>query len=90
MDKKANDEFADNCIYMVENLNFLPEEFGYQEPDPKDEMQSEKEQVMSQAVLSQNKEGEEGEEGEVEEPEVVVEPPIFTNDSIHAFKKQLG
>ena len=85
MDKKLNDEFADNCIYMVENLNFLPEEFGYQEPDVKEDVQSEKEQVMSQAVLSENK-GEEGEQ-EPEEPEIVPEIPIFTNDSIHAFKK---
>jgi hypothetical protein len=35
MEKKMNDEFADNCIYVVENLNFLPEEFGYVEADPK-------------------------------------------------------
>jgi hypothetical protein len=27
-EKKAMDEFADNCIYVVENLNFIPEEFG--------------------------------------------------------------
>ena len=31
-EKKAMDEFADNCIYVVENLNFHPEEFGYIEP----------------------------------------------------------
>ena len=35
MDKKLNDEFADNSIYIVENLNFHPEEFGYIEPEPK-------------------------------------------------------
>lgn len=35
VDKKLNDEFADNSIYVVENLNFHPEEFGYVEPDPK-------------------------------------------------------
>jgi hypothetical protein len=37
MEKKLNDEFADNAIYIVENLNFHPEEFGYVEPEPKDQ-----------------------------------------------------
>ena len=32
--KKAEDEMADNCVYVVENLNFQPEEFGYIMPDP--------------------------------------------------------
>jgi hypothetical protein len=31
-ERKAMDEFADNCIYVVENLNFNPEEFGTYEP----------------------------------------------------------
>jgi hypothetical protein len=35
LEKKQADEFADNCIYLVENLNFKPEEFGYREPDAK-------------------------------------------------------
>ena len=26
------DDYADNCIYVVENLNFYPEEFGTFEP----------------------------------------------------------
>lgn len=34
-EKKANDELADNCIYVVENLNFQPHEFGYVEPEVK-------------------------------------------------------
>ena len=34
-EKKANDELADNCIYVVENLNFQPHEFGYVEPEIK-------------------------------------------------------
>jgi hypothetical protein len=34
LEKKAQDEFADNCVYVVENLNFQPEEFGYIMPDP--------------------------------------------------------
>lgn len=34
VEKKAADEFADNCIYVVENLNFQPEEFGFILPDP--------------------------------------------------------
>jgi len=28
LERKAMDEFADNCIYVVENLNFHPEEFS--------------------------------------------------------------
>jgi len=32
LERKAIDEFADNCIYVVENLNFNPEEFGTYEP----------------------------------------------------------
>lgn len=32
-ERKQQDEFADNCIYVVENLNFYPEEFGYIEPE---------------------------------------------------------
>ena len=35
IERKQQDEFADNCIYVVENLNFHPEEFGYIEPVPK-------------------------------------------------------
>ena len=31
-ERKAMDEYADNCIYVVENLNFQPEEFGCIEP----------------------------------------------------------
>jgi 3-phosphoglycerate kinase len=34
-EKKSMDELADNCIYVVENLNFHPHEFGYVEPDTK-------------------------------------------------------
>lgn len=39
LEKKQMDEYADNCIYVVENLNFYPEEFGTYEPkvDEKDE-----------------------------------------------------
>lgn len=33
VERKQQDEFADNCIYVVENLNFYPEEFGYIEPE---------------------------------------------------------
>ena len=32
LDKKAMDDYADNCIYVVENLNFQPQEFGTFEP----------------------------------------------------------
>lgn len=32
MEKKLADEFHDNCVYVVENLNFHPEEFGTYEP----------------------------------------------------------
>ena len=32
-ERKQQDEFADNCIYVVENLNFYPEEHGYIEPE---------------------------------------------------------
>ena len=31
------DEFADNCIYVVENLNFQPEEFGTYEAKDENE-----------------------------------------------------
>jgi len=92
MDKKLNDEFADNCIYVVENLNFLPEEFGYVEPDPKPDdnaSQADKEDVLSKGVLSQ-KPGEDGEQDEEQQVEEVVEVPPFTNESIHNFKKRLG
>lgn len=37
LERKQQDEFADNCIYVVENLNFYAEEFGYVEPTPKPE-----------------------------------------------------
>jgi len=40
IERKLQDEFADNCIYVCENLNFYPEEFGYVEPQPK--LESEK------------------------------------------------
>jgi len=30
--KKDDDELFDNCVYVVENLNFHPEEFGCIEP----------------------------------------------------------
>jgi hypothetical protein len=36
-ERKAMDEFADNCIYVVENLNFNPEEFGTFEPKEESE-----------------------------------------------------
>lgn len=36
LERKAMDEFADNCIYIVENLNFYPEEFSCVEPKPVD------------------------------------------------------
>jgi 3-phosphoglycerate kinase len=32
LEKKMADEFHDNCVYVVENLNFHPEEFGTFEP----------------------------------------------------------
>ena len=28
LERKGMDEYADNCIYIVENLNFYPEEFS--------------------------------------------------------------
>jgi len=56
-ERKANDEFADNCIYVVENLNFQPEEFGYIAPLPK----TEEDDAVSK--------GEEGAEDESTEPE---------------------
>ena len=56
-EKKAMDEFADNCIYVVENLNFHPEEFGYiepladtKEPEAKDDQAEEKKEETSQPV----------------------------------------
>ena len=35
------DEFADNCIYIVENLNFYPEEFSCIEKKPVEEGEEE-------------------------------------------------
>jgi len=32
LERKLADEFHDNCVYVVENLNFHPEEFGTYEP----------------------------------------------------------
>lgn len=32
LEKKLADEFHDNCVYVVENLNFHPEEFSTFEP----------------------------------------------------------
>jgi hypothetical protein len=53
MDKKINDEFADNAIYICENLNFHPEEFGYVEPDPKNlETESQMDVVSAKDVKS--------------------------------------
>ena len=44
LERKNLDEFADNCIYVCENLNFQPEEFGYVEPKPKPEEEKPAEQ----------------------------------------------
>ena len=38
LERKAMDEYADNCIYVVENLNFHPEEFGIYEPKDENEI----------------------------------------------------
>lgn len=43
-ERKAMDEFADNCIYVVENLNFNPEEFGTYEPKEESEANKGKDQ----------------------------------------------
>ena len=31
--RKENEEFAEGTAYILENLNFKPDEFGYVEPD---------------------------------------------------------
>ena len=59
-ERKANDEFADNCIYVVENLNFQPEEFGYIAPLPK----TEQEEDDTASKAQQPEGGEDGEEQE--------------------------
>jgi len=43
--KKENEELAENTTYILENLNFKPDEFGYVEPDkpPEDPKPSEEE-----------------------------------------------
>jgi hypothetical protein len=43
LERKAMDEFADNCIYIVENLNFYPEEFSCYEPKPAEPEEESKE-----------------------------------------------
>lgn len=41
------DDYADNCIYIVENLNFYPEEFGSFEPKvDEDELAKQRESQM--------------------------------------------
>ena len=32
-EKKENDEFPESTTFILENLNFKPDEFGYVEPD---------------------------------------------------------
>lgn len=31
--RKENDEFPEGCLFVLENLNFKPDEFGYVEPE---------------------------------------------------------
>lgn len=89
MEKKLNDEFADNAIYVVENLNFQPEEFGYVEPDPKpveevkevvEEVKEEENPVKGKKDAKKGKDAKKVEEVKEErkpEPEVqVVEEPV--------------
>jgi len=86
MDKKLNDEFADNCIYIVENLNFLPEEFGYIEPDFKlNDIVSEKDEVLSK---SKGVKSIDMDRYDNDDEDYDCKP--FNNKSIHNFKKRLG
>lgn len=86
-ERKANDEFADNCIYIVENLNFQPEEFGYIEPEVKAPVEDD--DAVSKAPSKAP-----AQEGEEEEPEEPVEeapvPPPFTQRTTHQLKQSLG
>lgn len=61
-ERKLMDEFADNCIYVVENLNFYPEEFGYIENEApivehKEEKIEEKKEEVSQPKDTKDSKG---------------------------------
>jgi 3-phosphoglycerate kinase len=104
-EKKSMDELADNCIYVVENLNFHPHEFGYVEPDTKppppeeNTAQDPPKEENSQPLSKGEKKGTSGkpmsdageEVKEIEEP-VPEEPEEekFNSHTIHRFKKSLG
>jgi hypothetical protein len=105
-EKKSMDELADNCIYVVENLNFHPHEFGYVEPDAKlpsaddkdgqDPPKEENSQPISKGDKKKDTSGKpmsehEEEVKEIEEP-VAEEPEEekFNSHTIHRFKKSLG
>ena len=51
-ERKLQDEFQDNCIYVCENLNFYPEEYAYVEPKPKVEQEKDHENVDAEPVNS--------------------------------------
>lgn len=47
--RKENEEFAEGTTYILENLNFKPDEFGYVEPDkPPEEPKPSEEELKKQ------------------------------------------
>lgn len=80
LDKKQADEFADNCIYLVENLNFKPEEFGYVEPDTRAETESQADKENQSQAASVKDHDEDNEDL----------GPLFNSRTIHQFKRNLG
>jgi hypothetical protein len=48
--KFENEEFPENTIFLMENLNFKPDEFGYVEPEVKVVEEEVKEEVKEEPV----------------------------------------
>ena len=103
LERKAMDEFADNCIYIVENLNFYPEEFSCVEAKPDDEGKEAKGEMskVDPTPLSKNSKanlpsggvtpaGEDQEKPDNEEDPDPAIPPPFTVHSIHNYKRNLS
>ena len=55
--RKENEEFPESTIFMLENLNFKPDEYGYVEPDkPLEEPKPSEEEAKRQAEEEKAKE----------------------------------
>lgn len=52
--KLANDEFPESTTFVLENLNFMPDEFGFVEPDkPPEDPKPTEEELKKEEELKQ-------------------------------------